>query len=252
MYNYIEKVTKTTNLPLQAMRDNNNNDLDDEVYNNELLRLQRSGLHLIAERPVVLQTTDVLKWIVMHVDFKHMVVVSDEGKVVRSLTLSSLHNMYRLKLVEAKCNKEYLDGFHVKFSKSYKLTKDWYREEQSFKDRVGITKYNPKEFICPTQFLTAMLSHLHGEADCTNFKAKWIPIAHGVLSTDIVFNWASILYQNMLKALERAMRKIDPKGTTFYFSTYLMDVLCASNSFPSMKCTWTPQIPPIHLYFKEF
>lgn len=47
--------------------------------------------------------------------------------------------------------------------------KDWYHEEQSLKDRVGITKYSPKEFNSPTQFLTAMLSHLHGEADYTNF-----------------------------------------------------------------------------------
>ena len=72
----------------------------------------------------MLQTTDVLQWIAMHVDFKRMVVVSDKGKVFESLTPSSLHNMYRLKPVEAKCNKEYLDGFHVELPKSYKLMKD--------------------------------------------------------------------------------------------------------------------------------
>ena len=55
----------------------------------------------------------------------------------------------------------------------------------------------------------------------------------------------------MLKDLERAMQKTNPKGTTFYFSAYLMDVLCASNSFLGMKWAWTPQSPPIHLYYKE-
>ena len=193
MYDYIEKVTKTTKLPPHAVRDNNDSDLDEEVYNEELLKLQSSRIHLIVARPMVLQTMDVLQWIAMHVDFKRMVVVSDEGKIVGSLTPSNLHNMNRFKLVEAKCNKEYLDSFHVKFLKSYKLMKDWYREEESFKDRAGITKYSPKEFISPTQFLTTMLSRLHGEANCTNFKAKWIPIEHGVLSADIIFNWASIL-----------------------------------------------------------
>ena len=49
-----------------------------------------------------------------------MVMVSDKGNVIGSLTPSNLHNLYRLKSVEAKCNKEYLDGFHVKFPKSYK------------------------------------------------------------------------------------------------------------------------------------
>ena len=143
---------------------------------------------------------NVLQWIATHVDFKRMVVVLGEGKVIGSLTPSNLHNLYHLKPVEAKCNKEYLDGFRVKFPKSYELMTDWYREEDIFKDRAGITKYNPKEFISPAQYLTAMLSHLHGEVDCTNFKFEWIPITHGVLSANIVFNWANMLLQNILKA----------------------------------------------------
>ena len=148
---------------------------------------------MIAVKLVVLQTMDVLQWIATHVDLKRKAMVSNDGKVVGSLTPSNLHNLYLLKPVEAKCNKEYLDGFHVKLQKSYKLMKDWYREEESFKDRVGITKYNPKEFISLAQFLIAMLSLLHSEVDCTNFKAEWIPIAHGVLSTIVVFDWANML-----------------------------------------------------------
>lgn len=200
---------------------------------------------------MVLQTTSVLQWIATHVDFKCMVVVSNEGKVVGYLTPSSFHSMHHLKPVEAKCNKEYLDSFNVKFPKSYKLMKHWYREEESFKDRVDITKYNPKEFNLPAQFLTAILSHLHGEAECTTFNTEWIPIAHGVMFDGIIFNWASMLSQNLLKALERAMQKSDPNGTTFYCSAYLMDILCASNSFLGMKWAWNPQICPIHLYCKE-
>lgn len=99
---------------------------------------------------MVLQTTDVLQWIATHVVFKCMAMVSNGGKVVGYLTSSSSHNMYHLKPVEAKCNKEYLDSFNVKFAKSYKLMKDWYREEESFKDRVDITKYIPKKFNLPT------------------------------------------------------------------------------------------------------
>ena len=96
-----------------------------------------------------------------------------------------------------------------------------------------------------------MLSHLHGEVDCTTFKAEWIPIAHVVMFAGIVFNWASMLSHNLLKALERVMPRSDPKATTFYFYAYLMDVLCGSNSFPGMKWAWNPQSPSIHLYCKE-
>ena len=129
--------------------------------------------------------------------------------------------------------------------------KDWYREEEYFKDRVDITKYSPNKFISLAQYLTVLMSNLHGEVDCTNFKFEWFPVAHGVMSNGIVFNWANILSQNLLKALEKAVRKPHPKGTIFYFPTYLLDVLYASNSFPGLNWAWTPQSPPIHLYYKE-
>ena len=39
MYDYIEKFTKTTKLPLQAVRESYGSELDEELYNEELLRL---------------------------------------------------------------------------------------------------------------------------------------------------------------------------------------------------------------------
>lgn len=60
MYEYIDTTTKTTKPPPQAVRDNDDSEAEEEVYNEELLRLQRSGLHLIVARPVILQITNVL------------------------------------------------------------------------------------------------------------------------------------------------------------------------------------------------
>ena len=39
MYDYIEKVTKTMKLHPQVVTDNNGSDLDEEIYNEELLRI---------------------------------------------------------------------------------------------------------------------------------------------------------------------------------------------------------------------
>ena len=39
MYGYIEKVTKTTKLPPQDVRDSDGSELDEEVYKEELLRI---------------------------------------------------------------------------------------------------------------------------------------------------------------------------------------------------------------------
>ena len=69
-----------------------------------------------------------------------MSIILDEGKSMGLLTPSNLHSLYRLKPVEAKCNKEYLDNFHLKHPKSYEVMKDWYKEEEHFIDRVRIMK----------------------------------------------------------------------------------------------------------------
>lgn len=124
MYDFIEMTTKTITLPPQAVRDSDGSDLDEEVYNDELLRLQRSELHLIAARPVIFQTINMLQWIANHVDFKRMAIISDEGKSLGLLTPSNLHSLYHLKPMEAKCNKEYLDNFHLKHPKSCEVMKD--------------------------------------------------------------------------------------------------------------------------------
>lgn len=180
------------------IRASDESEIDDELYNEELLRLQRSRLHQIASRPVVLQITNVLQWIATHIDFKRMAIISDEGKVLGILTPNYLHNIYHLKPVEVKCNKEYLDNVYVPHLEPYEVMKAWYKDDNDFKYRAGITKYIPLKFISLIQYLTAMLSRLHGETDCTNFKSEWLPLAHGVMSTGTVFNWESILSNNLL------------------------------------------------------
>ena len=97
------------------------------------------------------------------------------------------------------------------------------------------------------QYLTAMLSKLHGEADNTFFKAEWIPLAHRVMSTMILFNRAGILSANILRALEKVVPRPEARGSPFYFSGFLLDVLCASNQFLGLKWACTPRHPPIHI-----
>ena len=87
------------------IRDNDESETDDEIYNDELLRLQRSGLHKIALRHMVLQITDVLQWIATHVDFRRMAIVLDEGKVLGLITPNNFHSIYHMKLVEVICKK---------------------------------------------------------------------------------------------------------------------------------------------------
>ena len=54
MYEYIDIATETTKFPPRMIQGSDESEAEEEVYNEELLKLQRSGLHLIAARPMVL------------------------------------------------------------------------------------------------------------------------------------------------------------------------------------------------------
>lgn len=71
----------------------------------------------------MLPITNVVQWIATHVDFKHMDVVVDDGRVLGLLTPNNFHNIYHLKPMEVKCNKEYLDNFYVVQPKPHMLMK---------------------------------------------------------------------------------------------------------------------------------
>lgn len=147
-------------------------------------------------------------------------MVVDDGKVLGLLMPNNFQSIYHLKPTEVKCNKEYLDNFYVVHPKAHMLMKSWYWEEDDFKDRADIAKYNPIPFISPVHYLTTMLSQLHGEGDCTHFKSEWIPLAHGLKFVGIIFNWENILSTNLLWDLEKAIQKKDAKGAPFYFAGY--------------------------------
>lgn len=54
IYDFINTATEFTMLPPRVIRDSDESDTDNKIYNEELLRLQRSELHKITSRPVVL------------------------------------------------------------------------------------------------------------------------------------------------------------------------------------------------------
>lgn len=142
------------------------------------------------------------------------------GKVLGSLMPKNFQNIYYLKSNEARCNKESLDNFYIANPKAHVLMKPWYQEEEYFKDKVGISKYTTIPFIPLVQYLMAMLSPFHREADCMFFKSEWIPLAHGVMSMGTMFNWANILSANILWSFEKVVQRLDARESPFYFLVF--------------------------------
>lgn len=65
------------------------------------------------------------------------------------------------------------------------------------------------------------------------------------------FNWVGILSANIIRALEKAVRRPEARGSPLYFFGFLLDVLCPSNQFPGLKWDWTPRSPLVNIYSLE-
>jgi hypothetical protein len=112
--------------PPMVVRDNDEDVNNTNVYDEELLKVQRSEIYKITSRPTTLPIMDVMQWVAMHVDFRAMAVVADDGKVLGLLTSNNFDNMYHLKPTKVKCNKEYLDNFYVAHLKPHEVMKTSY------------------------------------------------------------------------------------------------------------------------------
>ena len=120
-----------------------------DIYDDELVKIQRSKIHKVAVRPTILPIIDVVQWVATHVYFRCLSIVADNRKVLGFLTPENFQSIYDLKPAEVKCNKEYLDNFYIANPKAHVLMKPWYKEEEYFKDRASILKYNTTPFIPP-------------------------------------------------------------------------------------------------------
>jgi hypothetical protein len=54
-----------------------------------------------------------------------------------------------------------------------------------------------------------------------------------------------------IQHFQKCQRGPGLKKLGFYMSSYLIDVVCSSISFPTMGWDWNPSLPPIHIYFSE-
>ena len=81
--------------------------------------------------------------------------------------------------------------------------------------------------------------------DPSHFLDKWIPIIHQVIRYGSILNWGEIISSN----LDIQLKKVQ-KEHQFYMSSYLLDVMCASQEYPCVGWKWNPNLLSIHVYCK--
>ena len=80
-----------------------------------------------------------------------------------------------------------------------------------------------------------MAYRLCGREDTTHFFLPWVPLIHTV-AEGCSFNRAKLLSGSLTSRItEYRMQRANGKVTSFFMSTYIMDVVCFTTPFPLMS-----------------
>lgn len=74
IYEFISAAKPSNRPPLVAVRDSDEGFSEIDIYDDELVKTQRSEIYKIASRPTILPITDVVQWVATHVDFRASII----------------------------------------------------------------------------------------------------------------------------------------------------------------------------------
>ena len=187
---------------------------------------------------------DAKRWLFSHLDVGIATILNDIKVHIASLKTKGTHTRCQLPKCVSPMNKDLFEALKEECPVMFELIQYWWEEGVSFTQK-DFNLYLIQHMKEPYQFLSSMICKLYGEDKCTHFKLEWTPIAHYVSDKGDVFNWEQLLSINISETTKGAL---GPKQPGFFMSSYLLDVVCASNHFPGMDWCWNPTSSPIHVY----
>jgi hypothetical protein len=158
-----------------------------------------------------------------------------------------VQNFYKPKEPEERLNTDFVLRFYEKHDTS-KVMASWWKEDKNFTNRTS--DWYPMANLRETYiYLMDLLCRLHGEKYFSRFSEAWMPLAYTVAISGIGFNWGAIISKQLSTYIRKAQTPKEGETPSFYMLSYLLDVVCAKNSFVGMNLSWhTPDLP-VHVYF---
>ena len=120
----------------------------------------------------------------------------------------------------------------------------WWYEEQ-FRVKPSPLEWKTSMFRKSIQIIVILLERVFERKDASSFLEKWIPIIHQVITHGSTLNWGELISSSLDIQLKKAQ-----KEHQFYMYSYLLDVMCASQEYPSLGWRWKLGLPSIHVYCK--
>ena len=98
-------------------------------------------------------------------------------------------------------NRKFLDEAISRFDYE-DVVKSWIENPTLFVSQPG-NIYPTSWFREPFSLLAAMFYRLYGEANCTFFKAEWVPATQHIVVAGESFNWAQIISINLKEQIDK-------------------------------------------------
>jgi hypothetical protein len=95
-----------------------------------------------------------------------------------------------------------------------------------------------------------MLYKLYGELDATHFSLSYIPLIYFYADVGASFNCADILSENLKIVISSTTQEQPGSFPNFHMSSYLLDTICITQTYPNMGWSWLPIDASIHNYCK--
>jgi hypothetical protein len=124
------------------------------------------------------------------------------------------------------------------------IMKGWWSVGQ-FKENSSPVEWRTSKFRKSIKIIVILLARVFERKDASSFLEKWIPIIHQIITHRSTLNWGELISSSIDIQLKNAQREHQ-----FYMSSYLLDVMCASQEYPSLTWRWKSYLLLIHVYFK--
>jgi hypothetical protein len=214
-------------------------------------------MHKVATRPRILCYNDMIGWALDHVDIPTRTIFNCQKVFVGSFQLEHIHVMYKLSPTpKFTYNDSFLEYFNKKecdqFGKIlFDLIKDWYSRPKKFRADSHDT-YSISSLESQFVYIAMIMCRLYGKENTTHLFLPWVPIIHTV-AEGYSFEWAKILLDNLASEItEYKAHKNKGKSTSFFMSSYIMDVICFMTPFSLIGWICIPNsAEPIHIYHSK-
>ena len=132
--------------------------------------------------------------------------------------------------------------------------------ENNFRTRPS-EEYETTNLRTPYRLIAFMLNRIFGRANGKNFKLSSVRVIFFVATQGTIFNWANIVSNSLSSCVIAALGGVSQKKWEFYMSSFFIDFILCTQSFPTLKCNLDKAKSPVyaayhlswaHKYFNHY